>query len=102
MTIVEDEAGHAVRVEPLGDLMPFVVHRQETVPTARADHHPGADGRVLLRQIDDQARFVFRFVSLCKRRSLRPKEFRGRLRGADAAAESRTDRTTQEPQADPR
>src|SRR5262249_45694501 len=39
VAVLEDDAGGAERVEPAGDGVALVVHRQVAVAAARADHH---------------------------------------------------------------
>ena len=54
--VLEHERGHALRVEPLGDLLALVVVGEEAVAAAGADHHRRAVG---LRRLEDgDARLV--------------------------------------------
>jgi hypothetical protein len=44
--VLQDERGYATGVQPLGDLLAFMVHRKVAIAAARTDHHGGrvADG----------------------------------------------------------
>ena len=58
--IFQDHARDADRIEPLGDLLPLVVHRQEAVAPAGADHDRSPVGQLGLRGIDGDRRDVRR------------------------------------------
>src|SRR4051794_15577068 len=80
MPIVANKARDAVLVEPAADLVPLVIHGQAAVTAAGTDHD--ACAAWLLRQIDDQRRFVFRLFAERSGSAARPKQFGLRLRAA--------------------
>ena len=62
-TILEDKGRDAQRVQPLGDLLPFMVAREHRIATTRTDDDRRALGQVRLRLPDGETRHIF--VRVC-------------------------------------
>ena len=75
VSVLDDEPGDAKSVEPLGDLMPFVVHRQVAVAAAGTYDDGGAICPLGRGQINLQRRLVLLSVALGVRRTIRPQQF---------------------------
>ena len=73
-SVLEDESGHARRVEQVRDLPSFVVGRERAVATAWRDDDRGARG--LARTVDRQGRPISILLTERARRAVRPEEDR--------------------------
>ena len=69
--ILQDNAGHAEAVQPLGDVVTFVRHHQAAVATTGTDHHGRAVGLPGRGQMDRDGRLIGSLLPLGPRRTVR-------------------------------
>ncbi len=73
-SILEDEAGEAVLIQPRSDIAALFVHGQMRVATAGTDHHASASGFVSRRQIDSESGAVLFLLSEGAGSAVRPQQ----------------------------
>src|SRR4029077_2427051 len=70
----QNKRRHAARIQPIGNLLALMVHRQHAVTAARA-HDNAAMLAVRVWKIDSQARLVAVFIAERARRAVGPEQF---------------------------
>lgn len=80
VTVVENKRRYSQRVKPSGNVVPFVIHRQIAVTSARADYHRRPLRIVARGEVDNERRLVFGFIAQCSRSAIRPEQLSGRRR----------------------
>jgi hypothetical protein len=62
MAIVTDKSRYAERIQPIGNLLTFMIGRQVAVPASRQDDHRSPSRLVRGRRMENQLRSIFRLV----------------------------------------